>query len=38
MEEERLFESAFTPMTSPECLAEVERKLGRPLSPTTCPT
>ena len=37
MEEERLFESAFTPMTSPECLAEVERKLGRQLAPTDLP-
>ena len=37
MEEERLFESAFTPMTSPECLAEVERKLGRELAPTDLP-
>ena len=37
MEEERLFESAFTPMTSPECLAEVERKLGRKLEPADLP-
>src|SRR6476620_5555437 len=32
LEGQRLFESAFTPMTSPECLAEVERKLGRELA------
>ena len=37
MEEHRLFESAFTPMTSPECLAEVERKLGRKLEPADLP-
>ncbi len=29
MEHHRLFESAFTPMGSAECIAEVERKLGR---------
>lgn len=33
MEEHRLFESAFTPMASPECIADVERKLGRRLEP-----
>ena len=33
LEEHRLFESAFTPMASPECLADVERKLGRRLEP-----
>src|SRR3982750_4569527 len=33
MEEFRLFESSFTPMASPECIAAGERKLGRPLGP-----
>ncbi len=33
MEEHRLFESAFTPMTSPEYLAQVESRLGAPLEP-----
>lgn len=33
MDEHRLFESAFTPMASPECIADVERKLGRRLEP-----
>ena len=33
LEHHRLFESAFTPMASPECIAEVERKLGRKLEP-----
>jgi LysR family glycine cleavage system transcriptional activator len=37
LEEYRLFESAFTPMTSPECLAEVERKIGRKLEPRDLP-
>ena len=37
MEEHRLFESAFTPMASPECIAEVERKLGRTLEPRDLP-
>jgi LysR family glycine cleavage system transcriptional activator len=32
-EHHKLFESAFTPMTSPECLAEVERKLARKIEP-----
>src|SRR3954470_18412242 len=32
-EHHKLFESAFTPMTSPECLAEAERKLGRRIEP-----
>src|SRR6185437_10092039 len=31
LEETRLFESNFTPMASPECVSEVERKLGRKL-------
>ncbi|HEX8840480.1 MAG TPA: LysR substrate-binding domain-containing protein [Sphingomicrobium sp.] len=33
LEEHRLFESAFTPMASPDCIAEAERKLGRKLEP-----
>ena len=33
LEQHRLFESAFTPMASPECIAEVERRLGRALQP-----
>jgi LysR family glycine cleavage system transcriptional activator len=37
MDEHRLFESAFTPMASPECIAEVERKLGRKLQPNDLP-
>lgn len=37
LEEYRLFESAFTPMASPECLAEAERKLGRGLEPGDLP-
>ena len=32
-----LFESSFTPMASPECIAEVERKLGRKLEPGDIP-
>jgi LysR family glycine cleavage system transcriptional activator len=31
LEEHRLFESSFTPMASPECIAAAEDKLGRPL-------
>src|SRR4051794_32842545 len=37
LEQHRLFESAFTPMASPECVAEAERKLGRPLEPRDMP-
>jgi LysR family glycine cleavage system transcriptional activator len=37
LEEHRLFESAFTPMASPECIQAVERKLGRPLEPGDLP-
>jgi LysR family transcriptional regulator, glycine cleavage system transcriptional activator len=33
LEQHRLFESAFTPMASPDCIAEVERRLGRALQP-----
>ena len=37
LEEFRLFESAFTPMASPDCIAAVERKLGRRLQPSDLP-
>jgi LysR family glycine cleavage system transcriptional activator len=37
LEQHRLFESAFTPMASVECIAEVERRLGRKLSPHDIP-
>src|SRR5690348_10309499 len=37
MERHHLFHSAFTPMASPECIAEVERKLGRKLEPDDMP-
>ena len=37
LEEYRLFESSFTPMASPECIAAVERKLGRRLEPHDMP-
>jgi LysR family glycine cleavage system transcriptional activator len=37
LEEYRLFESAFTPMASPECLSEAERRLGRRLEPGDLP-
>jgi LysR family glycine cleavage system transcriptional activator len=37
MEQHRLFKSSFTPMCSPECLAEVERRLGRKLEPRDMP-
>ena len=33
LEQHRLFEVDFTPMASPECITEAERKLGRPLAP-----
>ena len=33
LESHRLFETVFTPMTSAECLAETEAKLGRRLQP-----
>jgi LysR family glycine cleavage system transcriptional activator len=33
LEEHRLFESNFTPMASPECIAAAEARLGRPLEP-----
>ena len=37
MEEHQLFESAFTPMASPECIEAVERKLGRRIEPNDLP-
>lgn len=37
LEEHWLFDSAFTPMASPDCLAAAERKLGRPLEPRDIP-
>ena len=37
LEEYRLFESSFTPMASHECIAEVERRLGRKLDPNDIP-
>jgi LysR family glycine cleavage system transcriptional activator len=37
LEEHRLFMSAFTPMASPECIQEIERKLGRRLEPNDLP-
>src|SRR4051812_159514 len=37
LEEFRLFESSFTPMASPECIALVERKLGRRLQQCDLP-
>jgi LysR family glycine cleavage system transcriptional activator len=33
-----LFKSSFTPMASRECIAEVERKLGRKLEPSDLPS
>ena len=37
LEHHRLFESSFTPMASPQCLAEAERRLGRKLEPADLP-
>ena len=37
LERHRLFESSFTPMASPECIAEAERRLGRPLEARDIP-
>jgi LysR family glycine cleavage system transcriptional activator len=37
VEHHRLFNSAFTPMASPDCIAEVERRLGRKLEPDDLP-
>ncbi len=33
LERHRLFHTSFTPMASPACIEEIERKLGRPLEP-----
>src|SRR6478672_4031503 len=37
LERHRLFESSFTPMASPECIALAERRLGRRLEPNDIP-
>ena len=37
LEQHRLFESSFTPMASPDCVTEVERRVGRPLEPQDIP-
>ena len=37
LEHHRLFDSAFTPMASPACVAEAERRLGRALVPNDLP-
>jgi LysR family glycine cleavage system transcriptional activator len=37
LEHHRLFESSFTPMASPQCIAEAERRLGRKLEPRDIP-
>lgn len=37
LEHHELFASSFTPMASPECIAEAERKLGRKLEPHDIP-
>src|SRR5215210_8506521 len=37
LEHHELFASSFTPMASPDCIAEAERKLGRKLEPTDLP-
>jgi LysR family glycine cleavage system transcriptional activator len=37
MEQDRLFKSSFTPMASPECIAEAEGRLGRKLEPRDMP-
>ncbi len=34
LEHHELFKSSFTPMASPECIAEVEAQLGRRLLPS----
>ncbi|GAA4715952.1 LysR family transcriptional regulator [Sphingomonas lutea] len=38
LERHRLFESGFTPVASPCCVAEAERRLGRPLEPRDMPS
>ena len=37
LEHHRLFESAFTPMASPQCIAAEEKRLGRKLEPADIP-
>src|SRR5689334_8107675 len=37
LEQHELFPSAFTPMASPQCIAEIERKLGRAIEPADIP-
>ena len=37
LEHHELFKSEFTPMASPACIAEAERKLGRKLEPADMP-
>ncbi len=37
LEHHRLFRSSFTPMASPACIAEAERKLGRQIEPRDMP-
>jgi LysR family glycine cleavage system transcriptional activator len=37
LEHHELFKSSFTPMAGPDCVAEVEAKLGRKLEPTDMP-
>ena len=37
MDEHKLFNSTFTPMVSPDCLAEAEGRLGRSLRPADIP-
>jgi LysR family glycine cleavage system transcriptional activator len=37
LEHHRLFDSSFTPMASPECLAAAQGKLGRALEPNDIP-
>ncbi len=37
LEHHRLFESEFTPMASPECVAAAERRLGRRIEPGDMP-
>jgi LysR family glycine cleavage system transcriptional activator len=37
LEHHELFQSAFTPMASPACIAEAESKLGRKLEPADIP-
>jgi LysR family transcriptional regulator, glycine cleavage system transcriptional activator len=37
LEHHELFKSAFTPMASPSCIAEAQRKLGRKLEPADMP-